>query len=117
MIHELIYTSKATPMLTDITLLCILKTSRVRNEDLSITGLLLYDGYRFMQTLEGTKESVHQVMDIIRASKLHKNIRMHSDREIGVRNFGQWSLQYKEVEISNFDDRLTNIIKGIESLR
>lgn len=74
----------------------ILEQSRHNNALDGVTGLLWSDGRRFMQVLEGPDESVGPTFDRISADPRHGAIEVLSDREIGDREFGYWSMAFRE---------------------
>ena len=62
---RLIYVSTAVRLLNKDELVEILNVSREKNARLNITGLLLYKDGNFMQLLEGRKEDVLALYDVI----------------------------------------------------
>jgi len=97
MIHRTVYMSRATRLLTDIEAQDLADRASESNKALSVTGLLLFDGRRFMQAIEGEKAAVQDLMARIRADPRHDMIAIVSDGPAARRKFGIWSMSYKRV--------------------
>jgi hypothetical protein len=98
---QVIYISTARPALPATAITEILATSRRHNGAAGVTGLLLYDGYRFLQALEGETALVHQTFDRIRADPRHRAIVLLSSRDISARSFGDWAMAAQRVAIAS----------------
>jgi hypothetical protein len=72
----------------------ILATSRRNNARDGITGLLYFDGVRFLQVLEGPDAQVRAAVDRIRADTRHRAIVILSQRQIQMREFGNWDMAH-----------------------
>ena len=69
MLAKLLYCSvSVAPQITDVDLEHILDSSRCRNLEVGITGVLLYYRGAFVQILEGSKESVENIYEICECS-------------------------------------------------
>lgn len=92
MLHQLTYisTARATLLLSDVEQ--ILQTSRQRNERDQVTGLLIFDGKRFLQALEGPIEAVEQTFSRIALDPRHRALVRLSSRGVETREFGNWSM-------------------------
>ena len=66
------------------------------NRSLDITGLLLFDGTRFIQALEGDAAAVQVVMDRIANDSRHDNISYFKPIETDHRQFNWWSTEYRD---------------------
>ena len=69
----------------------------VRNngrDDLS--GLLLYDGVRFLQVIEGEAAQLEQTLARIKADPRHHAFVMLNDKHIEQRSFGGWAMLCRE---------------------
>ncbi|WP_429912785.1 BLUF domain-containing protein [Glycocaulis sp.] len=93
-ISRLVYVSTARPdlMLTDID--AIVDTARARNEAEGITGLLIFNGFNFMQLLEGPPESVERVFASICKDTRHSGVVRILSASAGDRVFGGWAMAY-----------------------
>lgn len=55
---RLLYSSQATQNITEQDIAEILEKSQKNNQEVGITGVLLYGGHLFMQVLEGPEQAV-----------------------------------------------------------
>lgn len=101
---QLVYISTARPSVDQHEVGRILVTSRRRNQADGISGLLVYDGVRFLQALEGDRDAVQTTYARIRADQRHRATVLLSEREIATREFGDWSMAWTRVEA--IDQRL-----------
>ena len=95
MLYELIYSSRAAPVVTNDVLEQILDISRKNNVEHNLTGLLLFDGSTFCQILEGEKEVLEATYNKIENDSRHIDTEIFHIGEIESRNFAQWSMSYK----------------------
>lgn len=105
----LVYTSVATRKMLPDDLESILFTSRRRNLDAGITGLLLYRGNVFIQFLEGPALEVDALMDRISCDDRHSRVRVLVVERVAERSFADWRMGFAIPK----DTRPT----GIEGLR
>jgi hypothetical protein len=96
-LYRIVYMSRATDFLTDLEVENLATQAGERNEAHSINGLLLFDGRRFMQAIEGDKNSVQTLMERIGADDRHESIVIVSEGRAARRKFSDWSLCYKRV--------------------
>ena len=96
---QLIYISTAHPSVDQHEVSRILARSRTRNEADCITGLLVFDGKRFLQALEGERGLVHACYDRILLDPFHRAALTLSEREIQEREFGDWTMAWTRVDI------------------
>lgn len=92
MLHQLTYISSARPSLILADVEEILLASRRNNEHAGVTGLLVFDGKRFLQALEGPVEAVEEVFSRIAVDPRHRALVKLSSRGVDVREFGNWSM-------------------------
>lgn len=81
MIYELAYVSAVAPHVTNAEIDRILVTSRQRNSQTGVTGLLICDGHNFLQHLEGPQAAMSATLDRIVAHRAHYGL-MVLDRRI-----------------------------------
>jgi hypothetical protein len=72
----------------------IVDVARRRNEELSITGALIYTRTHFAQVLEGEKAALDSVMASIGEDPRHRNIHIVSNEPLEARCFPDWSMAY-----------------------
>lgn len=92
MLHQLTYISSARPTLVLADAEQILETSRVNNQRAGVTGLLIFDGKRFLQALEGPLDAVEMTFARIALDPRHRALVKLSSRMVEVREFGNWSM-------------------------
>lgn len=90
---QVVYISRAVAFVNDDVVFKIGQESRSRN---SASGILLFDGYRFIQAIEGDAVAVKSTTDRIFADSRHSHIHVVVDRLIERRQFGTWSMQSRK---------------------
>lgn len=75
----------------------ILAKSRRNNARHGITGILVFDGVRFLQALEGAPEDVRATYARIRDDERHRAPVILSEREVAHREFGKWDMACERV--------------------
>ena len=94
MTYQIIYSSEAsTPMQTD-DLEELLGHARRSNAATGITGALVYAEGIFLQTLEGDRAEVQNLMAKIRRDVRHKTVIVLREGEIPYATFGSWKMAY-----------------------
>ena len=66
--------------------------ARIRNRSVGVTGMLLYENGKFLQTIEGPREGVRQIWSAIREDKRHSDIEVLSEHVVTTRLFSDWDL-------------------------
>lgn len=110
-VYQLIYTSSATPALNDFALREIAQSSSYNNQQLGITGLLLFHEGSIMQILEGDEMSVYSLYGKVMRDNRHTGCMILSTRESQQREFSNWFMGYKNVSSSSGVDTLFNLNK------
>ena len=100
MLHQIIYTSAASPHLTAIVMRNIAIKARAQNEALGITGILLFKDGGILQVLEGEKDAVQSLYQKIASDSSHTNLTKLIDHAAKRREFPQWSMGFRMVEES-----------------
>ena len=90
--QQLTYISTATAGIMPEDIETILAKSRRNNMRDGITGLLIHDGRRFLQALEGIGPLVDAPVARIQADPRHRAAVVLSSREIVTREFGDWAM-------------------------
>ena len=104
---ELIYTSLATPKSVteaDAEVTDILATSERNNVAHGVTGLLLFDGERYIQVLEGDTTAVDGLFANISADPRHRRIELLRRHDIPARSFADWRMAYEPMPRGLLDD-------------
>jgi len=97
MLHYLIYMSSAPEKFTAESLNVLLKHARKNNDARNITGMLLYADGNFIQYIEGERDTVEGLFDLISRDSRHRNILRLSDGKIDERIFPDWSMGCHEL--------------------
>lgn len=79
----------------------IIKTARGFNEEHGITGVLIFDGVRFVQYLEGPKAQLLPLLDSIALDPRHTNFAVQYQKKREKRLFKNWSIAYSYVDDAN----------------
>ena len=96
---QLTYISTATAGMSEAMVAEILRASRANNAAAGVTGLLLYDGYRFLQALEGPAAAVNTIYQRVKADPRHRAVVLLSSREVAERSFGTWAMAAERVAV------------------
>lgn len=94
---SLTYLSAASPKLDGAELRDLLAAVRPKNEELGITGVLLYADGNFVQTLEGPDDVVEDTFARIRVDSRHREVTEAWREEIEERAFPDWSMGFREL--------------------
>lgn len=96
--YRLIYISTVASEVGDIEVDRILATSRLRNAASGITGLLIYDGVRFLQYLEGEEADVTATFGRIKCDPRHRGVVELWVSMGNERQFPQWTMASRRVD-------------------
>ena len=97
MVLSLTYLSSAVDPFGPEDLRRLLLAVRTKNEELGITGVLLYSDGNFVQTLEGPGAAVKETFARISADPRHRGIVEAWREEIEQRAFPDWSMGFREL--------------------
>lgn len=110
-IFHLVYSSKATSVISKNELEDILKVAREKNSAQEISGLLLHRSGHFIQLLEGDENQVYQIYNRIKKDPRHKDVLILAEFHSQARLFGNWSMGSIQDESEN-----EKIVKKLEQL-
>jgi hypothetical protein len=114
MLQSLIYVSKAVRPMASTDLLQLLVKAKASNDILRITGMLLYiegkflntiEG-RFIQVIEGRQQDINVTFNKIKTDPRHTNVSMLNLSTISKRNFKDWSMGFKSIQLNDFKQAL-----------
>lgn len=93
----------------------IVQDAAARNGLEGITGLLYSEDDSFLQAIEGHDDSIDDLLNRLEADPRHRNLRILSDRQIDEREFGDWTMAYRDRRetVDDFDDRLRVLLAGV----
>ncbi|WP_101522978.1 BLUF domain-containing protein [Nocardioides houyundeii] len=109
---SLTYISTATSPYDETELTELLSATRENNHAADLTGVLLYAGGHFIQTLEGPEDAVEETYGRIQRDRRHRNLDVALRDEITERIFPDWSMGFKSIspeqaaELPGFNDYL-----------
>ena len=109
---SLTYLSTATVPCNAVMLRDLLVTTRAKNEAADVTGMLLYAGGHFIQTLEGAEETVDAIFARVQTDPRHRDVYVALHEEIEARSFPDWSMGFESLsaaaaaELPGFTDYL-----------
>ncbi|UFU13394.1 BLUF domain-containing protein [Curtobacterium sp. C1] len=98
MLVSIVYMSRSVTPFDDDALAELLRESRLRNEALGVSGLLVAKGGRFMQLLEGPAWSVDDRFAAISRDRRHDEVKSLIREDIARRRFDGWSMAYRSLD-------------------
>jgi hypothetical protein len=93
-IFQLVYISAANQEFTESDLQDLLEKARINNENLDVSGMLLFHQGSFIQALEGPKEAVENLYNKISEDKRHTESRVLFRGDLEERDFDTWSMGF-----------------------
>ena len=97
MLRQITYISTAQPVAPDNLLSNIERHAQRSNAVNGLTGLLMFDGVRFLQVLEGRADAVQSTFDRIAKDPRHFALVVLRDREIAEQVFAGWAMLCRDV--------------------
>ena len=97
-LYEVLYVSTLAPDQPLQVVAEIASHARPANAAMDITGLLIFDGQRFCQQLEGPQKAVLKLMERIRDDTRHMNVEVVHHGLLEARRFREFSLAFSTVE-------------------
>ena len=95
-LYHLIYESRASHPFAEADLLDLLRTSRYRNSQRNLTGLLVYSPEgRFLQVLEGAQDEVLAIYQRISQDFRHEDCTVLLSGPLAQRRFGEWRMGFR----------------------
>ena len=99
MLYNVVYCSHASAGVDSAAVDAIIATSRRRNPPLGITGLLVFGSGVFFQWIEGPKEHVVRLMDLISSDPRHETVvTLSTSEEVRERIFPNWDMELVTTE-------------------
>lgn len=108
-LQELIYTSLANPASSHESVKDILMSSQRNNVAKQITGLLLFDGDRYIQILEGSPKNLDQLYATIANDSRHGAMELLHRGDVNARAFSEWRMAYEEMPKGLLDELAENM--------
>lgn len=105
-LHEVIYVSTLAPDAPTSVVSDIVGKARLHNPWMGITGLLIFDGMRFCEQMEGSQKAVLSQLERIRQDTRHVNLRVVHQGPLAARRFRRFSLGYTTLDDDDVLGRL-----------
>lgn len=105
-LYEVIYVSTLAPDAPLSVVAAIARKARPANQEKDISGMLIFDGMRFCQQLEGSQKPVLALLERIRHDARHVNVEILHHGPLAERRFKQFSLGYTSADS---DDALAQL--------
>ena len=97
--YQLVYASKASEGFSEKDLVDILCSSRKNNKNLLVTGALVYNKGYFLQMLEGERETVEALFNVIEDDARHEKTNCFFRGEVQNRMFPDWYMGFFQHEV------------------
>lgn len=94
---ELVYSSETPSPMDPQDVEALLHHARAKNSREHVTGLLCYDGRKFLQIIEGESSIILDLFHAIQNDDRHTNIQILHDGEIDQRAFTDWKMAYEPI--------------------
>ena len=95
-IRQLIYVSTAVQLMQPGEVVELLRMARARNEELDVSGLLLYADGNFIQVIEGAPVHVEQLFRRIKRDPRHGRFIVLLDHMAEHRDFDGWRMGFEQ---------------------
>ena len=112
MLIQIVYISTVDPKWT-VDTAEILSTSQRNNARAGVSGLLVFDGKRFLQALEGPEDAVTATYRRIKADPRHRATVILSQRTVAERQFGDWAMAWTRADTATGDADLAAIVHAM----
>lgn len=94
LLYNIVYCSRASSGVDDATVRQIIESSRRRNPQGGITGLLVFGSGIFFQWLEGPRDNVLALMAMLKTDRRHHTVvQLASGEEVRERLFPDWDME------------------------
>lgn len=96
-LRSVTYVSEITDEMSDADFLQLGVTAARLNALDGITGLLVFNGRRFCQTVEGSSDALDHLLGRLKQDPRHDSIQVIEDQPIDARRFRSWDMQLLSV--------------------
>ncbi len=112
-----LYSSRLAPNCEPTEVGAIVKTAREFNASHGITGILVFDGERFTQYIEGPASDIASLVAKLPKDRRHTDfLRLSAGNELAERRYATWSMGYSDVSLDELDIDLMATIDGDAAL-
>jgi Sensors of blue-light using FAD len=91
-LRRLTYVSIRNPGVSDAAVADMVAWARQRNADAGVTGVLLFNGLNFLQTMEGPFDAIGPLFGRVDADPLHAGVTIVADGVATARLFSGWDM-------------------------
>jgi Sensors of blue-light using FAD len=117
MLYRMSYCSLSQRPVTDAVVRSLLMTSRFNNQRDGITGMLLADGHRFIQVLEGPQDAVCALYERIAHDARHRCVvELMRQNQVAQRWCANWSLGYIALSELEFTGVVTHLMANVDAI-
>ncbi|WP_295377565.1 BLUF domain-containing protein [uncultured Pseudacidovorax sp.] len=96
--YEFFYTSQLDPQTSPTVVGQILSTARPHNARMGVSGLLVFDGLRFFQHLEGPRAALEPLMGRIVGDIRHQDVRILHEGVLLQRRYHRFDMGYAQTD-------------------
>lgn len=96
-LYRLVYSSVRKPSCDEAEIQKILDACKRKNPGRNVTGILLHSDNRFIQYIEGEKEQVLDLYELIKKDDRHTSVNQRDFAPITERVFPSWEMGYKDM--------------------
>ena len=97
-LYRLSYASTQALPMSGADLIGILNQARENNRRLNITGVLLHRDDSFLQVIEGDRQTVLDLYDVIKRDPRHKKVETLARDRVEEREFSDWQMGFLELD-------------------
>ena len=101
LLKTLTYTSLASLDLSEGDLDDILAVARHANAIEGVSGLLIFNGVRFLQIIEGSEAAIDGLVTRLRRDHRHSAFEVQDERSVKEQTFPQWSMELVQVSTTS----------------
>lgn len=114
--YRLLYISTVRSEIDAVALEAIVNSARIANRAKGLTGLLVFDGRRFLQYLEGDETAVHALYTKIKADPRHYAVVTLRESHGNNRQFADWDMaMFAGLSAAEFDQQVERIMRLVEN--
>ena len=100
-LERLVYTSRETDSMGTLALFNLLNAARIRNEQLELTGLLVYVDGGFTQCIEGPTASINKLWKSLLRDTRHQDISLIEREQVSSRRYPDWRMAFSSYRYLN----------------
>jgi hypothetical protein len=114
--YAISYVSSVNPNLTEDDIHELLKYTRNRNNDIGITGILLFSDGNFFQVLEGKKSLIKSLLLRIIEDERHNNVMIIFEKEVYQTKFDEYQSDFISLDSCFQSENIELYLSQIEKL-